>query len=243
MYSLPFIFSLVVFLGRFALSTAIPIDDLDFDTLLFDSTQPSLFLADNPDLLTTADATLANPCAAAQDDLSLTQDTETNLFSRDDHPQCLPPVNIGDEALHLFESPLDSLESTILPLKGETPNDLPPLSVPGRLPDGQQGFLNPKQLQDEGWQPYAGEVRIEIPENNNCEYLVRHRGNFKMEVCCNAMYVGYEANSGSARSILAGIDAETIANQDIAVIFNCICTFCFLRIFIPRGKGFSRSHF
>lgn len=230
-------FSLIIILGRFTRSIAIPIDDLDFNTPLIDSTQSSLFLAENDDLLTTADATLPNSCAVAQDDLSFTQDTqddlsftqdpETNLFSRDDRPQCLPPVNIGAEALQLFESPLDSLESTILPLKGETPNDLPPLSIPGRLPDDRPGFLTPKQMEDEGWTPYTGPVRIEVPKNNNCEDLVRHRGNFKIEVCCNAMYVSYEANSESARSIMAGIDAETIANQDIALIFNCICTCCF----------------
>ena len=235
MYSLPLVSSMFPLLGRLVISISLPTDDLDSDTLLFDSTQSSLFLSDDDDFLTIADATVSNPCAAAQDDLSFMQDGGTNLYSRDDHPQCLPPVNIGAEALQLFESPLDSLESNLLPLKGETPNDPPPPPYPGRLPDGVNNFITPKQVEDLGFQPFTGDVRIEAPDDSTCRELAAGRGNFNIEVCCNAMYVGYEVTSDYTRRIMEPIDAQTIANQDIAVIYNCICTTLFPYNLIDLG--------
>lgn len=230
-YSLPFYSSLVIFLGRLVLTISIlnPTDDLESTLLLSDSTSPppSQFLADDNEFLsTTTDASLPDSCdaAAAQDDLSSTQEG-TNLFSRQTGAQCLPPVNIGADTLQLFEAPLDSLESIIFPLKGETSDDPPPAEFPGLLPGGEQGDLDLEKLESLGWQPYAGAVHFEAPENSACPELTAHRGDFRLELCCNAMYVGYEAQSAAARSQMANIDAGTIANQDIAVIYNCICTF------------------
>ena len=229
MYSLLLVSSMFLFLGRLVISISLPTDHLDSDTLLFDSTQSSLFLPDDDDdFWTTADATLSNPCAAAQDDLSFTQAGGTNLYSRDDHPQCLPPVNIGAEALQLFESPLDSLESTLLPLKGETPNDPPPPPYPGHLPDDEENYITPKQMEDLGWQTFTGTVRIEAPDDSTCKELAAGRENYNIEVCCNAMYVGYEVTSEYTRRVMEPIDAQTIENQDIAVIYDCICTAFFL---------------
>lgn len=225
MYSLPLASSLVLFLGRLVLSSSIPIDNLDSNSLLFDNSQPLTFLAGDNDFLT-ADTTLSNPCATGQDDLSFTQEEGTTLFSRDDHPQCLPPVNIGADALQLFESPLDSLANTLLPLKGETPQNPPPLKYPGLLPDGEiGGDHDSEDMENQGWQPYGGSVRIESSDDNSCPKLAAGRGNFNIELCCNAIYVGYGARSPLARDRIAQIDPVTVANQDIAVIFNCICTF------------------
>lgn len=224
MYFLPFISSLVLFLGRLVLSISIPTDDLDFDPLLFDSTQSSLFLSEANDFLTT-DATRSNPCAAAQDDLSFTQDGETNLISREDHPQCLPPVRIGSDALQLFDSPLDSLERTLLPLNGVTPNNLPqtePYSEP--LPNGEEGDYSDKKMEDQGWQPYTGSVGLETPDDSACKELTAGLGAYNIELCCNARYKSLDVRDGLASSRMGQIDALTIANQDIAVIYECICT-------------------
>lgn len=224
MYYLPLVSSIVVLLLRLVLSFSIPIDDLESNALLYDDTQPSLFLAEDNEFLTTADEALLNPCAAAQDDLSFTQEG-TNLFSREVGAQCLPPVNIGAETLQLFEESFDSLESIILPLKRETSDDPPPVGFPGRLPDGEKGDVDLKTLENLGWQPYTGPVGFEAPDNSNCEELTRHRGNFKLELCCNAMHVGYDTQNQYVRDIFAQIDAETIANQDFALVYNCIRTF------------------
>ena len=234
MYFLPLVFSLVLFLGRLVLSLLIPTDDLDFDPLLFDSTQSSPFLPEANDFLTT-DATLSNPCAAAQDDLSLTQDGETNLFSREDHPQCLPPVSIGSDALHLFDSPLDSLERTLFPLNGETPNNPPPTEpYPERLLGVEEGDRGEKKMENQGWQPYTGSVGVETPDDSACKELTARLGTYNIELCCNAMSQSRDARGGLASSRMGQIDALTIANQDIAVIYECICTSLFV---LPKDKS------
>lgn len=236
MYFLSLVSSLVLFLGRLVLSISIPTDYLDFDPLLFDSTQSSLFLPEDNDFLTT-DATLSNPCAAAQDDLSFTEDGGTNLFSRDDHPQCLPPVNIGADALQLFKSPLDSLENIFLPLNGETRNN-PPLieQNPGRLPDGEDGDDSEKNMENQGWQPYAGSVGVETTDDSACKKLTAGLGTYHIELCCNSKYNSRDGQGGLAGSRMGQIDDLTIANQDIAVIYECICAYIFLFFFLVEGQ-------
>ena len=198
----------------------------DSDPILFDNTQPSLFLPEGDDFWTTTDAAaLSNPCVAEGEG-------ESNLFSRDDHPQCLPPVNIGDDALQLFESPLNFLEENILlPFKRETPPIDPNEEIPGPLLlNGAQGDWNPKVKIQEGWQPYTGGVRIEPTDDNTCQQLTADRGIYNVEVCCNWNYVGAVVESELDKSRIANIDARTIANQDIGVIRGCLCTtvFCSL---------------
>lgn len=235
MYSLLYVFCVIFFLGRFVPSIALPTDAPDSDPLFFDSTQPSIFLPEDNDFLTT-DATLSNPCAAAQDKLGFLPEGETVLISRDDHPQCLPPVNIGADALRLFESPLDSLENTLLPLKEETetPNNPSLDGMTGSLPSGGVGNYDPKKAEEEGWQPLQGSMFIVAPDDSTCKALTAGRGTYTIELCCNAIYVGYEFFSQQVRGRAAQIDAVTRANQDIAVIFNCICTFYFTFFFSEK---------
>lgn len=173
MYSLFFVFyvfSIVSF------ST----DDLNSDTILFDDTQSSLFLPEDNEFSIITDAGLPNPCVAVEDD----QEEKLNLFSRDDHPQCLPPVEIGPDALQLFESPLNSLENILLPFQGETSTDSN--ETPGLFLNGEQGDWDPrKQTQEDSWQPYTGGVRVEPTDDNTCRKLTADRGDYNAEVCCN----------------------------------------------------------
>lgn len=191
---------------------------------VFDSTQASPLFTDDNDLLTTAEAISSNPCAPVQNDQSFTEGG-TNLFSREDGLECLPPVNIGAETLHLFETPLNSLENIVLPKKGETSDDSPPLfGYPGLLPDGEEGIYNSEDLNELGREPYMGPVRYEAPESNNCPGLTDILGTYNIEVCCDGLYVGYEAQTDETRRILAHIDEDTVENQEYAVVYNCLCT-------------------
>lgn len=171
------------------------------------------------DTFSTMDTIVQNPCAPAQDDLSFTQEGETNLFSRDDHPQCLPPVNIGADALPLFESPLNSLDNTLLPLNGETSND---------LPDNKEGGYNAQQMEEQGWQPYGGSVGLVTSDDSACKILTAGLGIYHIELCCNGKYQSGDGQDGLANSRMEQIDAVTIANQNIAVIHECICAFFFV---------------
>ena len=234
MCSLALISSLVVFLGQLVFSISIPTDDLGSntlffdDTLVFDSTQPSspLFTDDN-EFWVTDDAILSNPCAAAQDDLSFTQEETNNIFSRDDGAaQCLPPVNIGADPLQLFEMPLDSLESIILPLQEETPDDPFVPGYPGRLPDGEKGDYDPDDLKSQGWQPFTGAVHYEPPDSPACREISAYRGNFRYELCCNGKYVQRHTSTAPLSLLMTLIENETTANQDIELTYDCIRT-CF----------------
>lgn len=246
MYSLPVVYSILVFLGRLVYSISLSTDDSDFNEFWFDdSVQPFLEAADEDDFLsttttTTSDATLGNPCVAINDQ-------DMNLFSRaDGGPQCLPPVNIGAETLHLFEAPFDTLNNVILPLEENTqtpdptpPDAVPPLRYPGLLPEGEEGQYDPGTLRMQGYQPYTGPMHYE-QENNDCEELTAQYGSYPHEVCCDALHVGYEAQSPSSRSVLQRIDAQTVANQNIAVIYNCIHTFAkFFRNSLQRSRRYS----
>ena len=206
-----------ILISSFVLTLSLPADDLNSDTLLFD-TEPSPFL-DSNELLTT-DAALSNPCAP-QDDLSLTEGT--NLFSREEGAQCLPPVNIGADASQLFDNPLDLLEKNILPLNGdENSDDSSPFQYPGLLPGGDTGNYNAEDAEKQGWQPYTGPVHIQGSDDVNCRSLSAISGEYPYELCCDGLYLGYEAQSIWARTVLGQIDARTVANQDYAVIFRCI---------------------
>ena len=215
--------SLIVVIPRLALlSLSFPADDdLNSNTLLFDTQDPPSFL-DETQILTT-DAQI--PCAAPND-LSLTEDG-TNLFAREDGAQCLPPVNIGADVLQLFDDPLNSLENTItlpLPLEGsdETSGDPIRPSYPGLLPGDETGNFRDEDLEKLGAQPYTGPVRIEVPENNNCKALTAHLGNFNYELCCDGDYVSTSTRSPFTRERLQPVDAETIANHDYTLVYSCI---------------------
>lgn len=239
MHSLTRVSFSVVLLGRFVLSISNPSDDLESNALLFDSTDPSLFLTDDEtnDFLTTpiTDAALLNPCAAAQDDLSFTEGGP-NLFSREDGPQCLPPVNIGADTLHLFENPLDSLENTILPFKGQNSDGQPPSIYPGRLPDGEDGSVNWGDMRDLGWKPYRGPVRIESPQSSDCLSLTAHLGNYPVEVCCDGTHAG-EPEGPIDRSRMTQVDPLTISNQQFAMCYYCICMFLFFVLVEGKRVG------
>lgn len=237
MYCLPVVYSILVFLGRLVYSIPQSSDDFDLNELLFDdSVQPFLEAEDGNNFLsvttTTSDVALGNPCVVTNDQNFDQAEDATNLFSRaDGGPQCLPPVNIGAETLHLFEAPFDTLNNVILPLDENTqtpdpppPDALPPLRYPGLLPEGEKGDYDPETVRKQGYQRYTGPIHYE-KEKDSCEELTAQYGSYPNEVCCDALYVGYGAQSPSSRSVLQGVDAQTIANQDIAVIYNCICTF------------------
>ena len=239
--------------GQLVLSISFPTDDLDALSPLFGddaSSSSSLFTDDlslnNDDEFstTTIAGTAPNSCAAVapSGDLSLSQD-DTSLVSRDENngAECLPPVNIGAATLELFETPLDSLENTVFPLKGQTSDDSLPGGYPGLLPDGERGSVDPQEMGNEGWKPYEGDVRVEIPpQSRACAQLTFLRGIFTWELCCDSAYYGYEPSSESERSVLARVDFWSKRNQNIAVIFNCICTFlnnhgeCFPKVFSKR---------
>ena len=221
---------------RLILSVSFSTDDLDSLPLLFDdsaSSSLSLFNDDDEFSTTTTAATLPNSCAAVgflDDDLSLSQD-ETNLLSRrrdSSAAECLPPVNIGADTLQLFEAPWDSLENAVMPLKGQIPDDdppPPPAGYPGLLSDGE-GDYNPEDLEEAGYRPYQGAVRVEVPpESSTCAGLTFLRGLFTWELCCDGAYYAREAASEFDREALKQVDWWTRWNQDAAVIKFCICTF------------------
>lgn len=225
MYFLPLGFLLMVgFRQQVVLSISIfNNDDLDSDSLLFDdnTTQPSSFWTEDNDLsttTTTADATLSNPCVdAAQDDLSLAPEGP-NLFSRENNlnpnPACLPPVNIGAEASQLFDDPLGLLEKNIYPWP--------------QLPEEHDHLKGPIiwKEDDENPQPYKGPVfQGNVDDESPCRKWTLHKGNYDNELCCDDMYIGYTTRSQRSLGRMAQIDAETIANQEIAVIYRCECTF------------------
>lgn len=236
MYIPSLVFSTFLFLPRFGFS-----DDANSDPLLFDididSTQPSSpFFTENNNEFLTADPTLPNACAAPHDDLSFTPD-QTNLFSRgNNNDECLPPVQIGTEALHLFESPLDSLENLVLPFKGQSSDDPSPPSYPGLVPDGGLGSFD-----EEGFQPYAGAVRVEPKDDSTCKDYTDPWGDYPIELCCDGEYMGREAISDGSKAILATVDARTVANQDYAVIYHCLRTFFPLPFFPVFSFYFLRN--
>ena len=198
--------------ARLVLSLADSTDNSNALLSSFD-TEPSPFLDANQ--FWTADATPS--CAGGPDQLSLTNvnaNAETSdLFSRDDPgAQCLPPVNIGAEALQLFESPLNTLENSILPLKDETP--LGPSSIPDQAIDDPD---NP------GWKLYRGPVHFVDPlgpetgpvynknfDNQNCALMTGSSLTFVYEVCCNSRLASPQ---------------PTLANDLVDVIADCIRTF------------------
>lgn len=248
MYFLFFVFLTVLILTRFDFSISSPIDDLNSDPLLFDSTQSSSpFFADDNEVLTT-DATLPNACSAAQNDLSLTPD-QTNLFSRrdniDDDDQCLPPVKIGTEpligteALQLFESPLNSLQNLVLPPKGQTSDDPPQTGYPGLVGDDEKGSLD-----ETGWKSYAGPVGVEQDDSSFCTEWTSPWGNYPIELCCDGQYMEYLPIAASDMAILARVDATTVKNRDFTRVYDCLgtplcfCFFCFFSFvpaFVRRG--------
>ena len=250
MHCLPIVYCILVFLGLIVCSISLSTDDFDFNELLLDdSVQPFLGAEDENDFwsTTTSDATLGNPCLATNDQDMNQEEDAMSLFSRaDGGPQCLPPVNIGAETLQLFEAPFDTLNNFILPLNENTqapdppppgespPGALPPLRYPGLLPEGETGQFNREDLEKQGYRPYTGPMYYE-KEKDTCEELTALYGSYPHEVCCDAHHVGYGAQSPSSRSILQRIDAQTIENQDIAVIYNCIRTFAKSSEILIRG--------
>lgn len=231
-HSLLLISSAVFFiLGQPVYSMSLPSDDLDSLPVLFDdSTSSSSLFNDEDEFSTSRTAAIDfNSCGAvaAPDDLSLSPD-ETNLFSRreDNSAECLPPVNIGADTLQLFEAPLDSLENTILPFKGQIPDDPSPGVYPGRLPDGERGNYDSEEIRKAGWQPYEGAVRQQVPPpSDDCERLTSFRGRFPWELCCDSRYYAVEPSDEPERDALAMVDAWTRRNEDVAIIFDCICMF------------------
>lgn len=225
----------IVVLTHFVFSISSPIDDLNSPSLLSDDTPSSSSLFTDDDKfstttpITTTAETLPNSCAAvdAPDDLSVTQQDETNLFSRSPEtgPACLPPVNIGAEALQLFKNPLDSLENSLLPLKGQHSDD-PSFGYPGRLRPGERGNVNAEDMERQGWQDFAGEVQLDIPDSKDCRELTAARGDFKMELCCDNTYAGLPFNEALSNGYRQ-VDVGTRMNSDIAVIWDCFCkSFC-----------------
>lgn len=228
-YSLLLTFSIAVFVPEqlvFVSSISFVMDDLDSLPLVFDNTPSSFLFTDDDDdevsiTTTTTAETLPNFCATVvpPNDLSFTQEEDTNLFSRrrrdSSNPACLPPVKIGAETLHLFENPLDTLENTLLlPPNGQNPLPLDtlenmlllPLDGPEKNSDDSSGSPggglsseeNEKQGNDDntnlnaqGWRIYRGEVHYEEPaESKTCKELTAHRGNFNLELCCMSLYAG-----------------------------------------------------
>ena len=220
MYILSLVFSTFLFLPRFGFS-----DDANFDPFLYDididSTQSSSpFFTENNNEFLAADSTLPNACAVPYDDLSFTPD-QTNLFSRqNNNNECLPPVQIGTEALQLFESPLDLLENLVLPFKGQTSDNPSPPSYPGLVPDGGPGSFD-----EEGFRPYTGAVRVEPKDDSTCKEYGDPWGDYPIELCCNGEYMGREAISDASKARLATVDARTVINQDYAVVYHCLRTF------------------
>lgn len=182
----------------------------------------------------TTDATLPNACAAALG----TQDDTKLFFRRDNNnAQCLPPVQIGTETLKLFESPLDSLENLVDPLKGQTSDDdLFEPAYKGLVPDDQEGSFD-----DIGWQPYTGAVRVEQDGQSTCKEWTSAWGDYPIELCCDGEYMGREARSDVARSRLATVDTRTAANQDYAVVYHCLCMFLFFPFSVFVGGGGHRG--
>lgn len=248
-YSLLLGCSIVILIGeQLVLSISFPTDDLDSLPGLFDdsASSASLFNDDDELFTTTTAATVPNSCAAVvplDSDLSLSQD-ETNLFSRreDNSAGCLPPVNIGADTLQLFEAPLDSLENAVSPLKEQMPNDPFSGAYPGLLPNGQRGRYDRQDMENAGYQPYKGAVRVEIPPHSRtCVQLTFLRGIFLWELCCDDTYSGFEPSDQAERNALANVDFWSKWQQDVAVIYNCICTFLkqsgrsfFLKVFFHK---------
>ena len=230
MYFLSLFFWTFLFLTRFDFSISNLIDDLNSDPLLFDRTQSSspLFADDNE--FFTTDAALPNACSAAQNDLSFIPD-ETNLFSRRDNinnndNQCLPPVKIGTEpligteALQLFESPLDSLENFVLPLKGQASDDQ---SQGGNT--APVGNNEEDNLDEPVWRDYAGPVRVEPDDDSFCAEWTSAWGHYPIELCCNGRFFGPNPITDLDTSIVLSVDAKTERNRNYAVAYDCLCTF------------------
>ena len=230
MYS-PLLISLIVLISKLALTSSLSFstDDLNPNPLLFDTVEPSSFLAEEGNEILTTNAIPVTSCAAAVSDDSSRTNEASNLFSRDDDgvAQCLPPVNIGADALQLFEDPLNLLENNIiLPLKkDETSDDPPPPNdsfsprYPGILPNGVEGHLSDEEYEDLGFYPYTAPVRIEGVDDVSCKKWTADLGNFELELCCDDTYASIEAIGEAFKSRLRQVDARTIQNQDVEVIF------------------------
>lgn len=227
--------SIFVFvLGQFVFSISIPMDDVNSPSLFFDSTPSSSVFSDDDEFssttttTTTTAETLPNFCAAVADPdgLSYTQG-DMNLFSRrsENGAACLPPVNIGAEALQLFERPLDLLENIVLPLKEQNSDDSS-FGYPGIFLPGDRGNLNIEDTEKSGWQPYTGEVRYDIPKSNDCKRLTAQRGNFDFELCCDNVYAELPFNQILSNAYRQ-VDAATRRNSDFAVVWDCVRTFFF----------------
>ena len=249
MYFLSLFFWTFLFLTRFDFSISSPIDDLNLDPLLFDSTQSSSpFFADDNDFLT-SDAALPNACSAAQNDLSFIPD-ETNLFSRrdnnnnNDDNQCLPPVKIGTEpligteALQLFESPLDSLDNLVLPLKGQASDDQ---SQGGNT--APVGNNEEDNLDEPVWRDYAGPVRVEPDDDSFCAEWTSAWGNYPIELCCNGRFFGPNPITDLDTSIVLSVDAKTERNRNYAIAYDCLCRFSLFSSFASFASFSSFSSF
>lgn len=240
-------YSILIFLRLFVVySLSLPTDDSDFNNFLFDdSLQPFLGGGGRDDengflsmtTTTTADATPGNnPCVAANGADTNQQEEEEedtmNLFSRaadPGGPQCLPPVNIGAETLHLFESPLDTLNNILLPHSDNppTPDALPPLSYPGLLPDGETSTASQQSLDELGAQPYTG--LVEQNPSPACQELTAHLGSFPYDLCCDGKEVDYGWRSVELADRMLGLDRQTVANGVIRRTYDCIRTsLCFV---------------
>lgn len=143
-------FFLIVIISQVVLLCSFPTDNLD----LFDTAQTSPFVDENEFLMTNA----PNSCVTSNDlsltDETITDETTSNLFVRDDGPrECLPPVNIGADTKQLFEDPLNFLKDHILPSNdGETASDpIIPLKTPGQLPDNEIGEYDAEEMKKQGW--------------------------------------------------------------------------------------------
>lgn len=245
-YSVLFVSSIVVFvLTSLGFSDSIPLDDLDSSTFLFDGTPSSSLFTDDDDFLTTTTTTttaetLPDLCAAdaASNDLSFTQSDETNLFSRspENGAACLPPVNIGAESLQLFKDPLNLLENTLLPFKGQNSDD--PSGSSGLPPSGEsERRVNSENKNQQGWQPYTGGVKYDIPDSESCRELTAARGDYHVELCCDSAYAG-PPTDGVVRMRLRMADSTTRKNSDFAVGFQCVRTsFLSLSLF-PSFQSF-----
>lgn len=241
-----------------------PLDDvLNPDPLLFDdntlSSSPFLFTDDNA--LLTTDATLSNAYSTAQNDLSFTpSDDNTNLFSRRDNNQCLPPVKLGTEpilgteAQQLFTSPIDSLENLVLPFKGQqTPGDQTP-NEPNLndLPTGLIGDDEQNRPEEAGWQEYTGFVHGQNDDKSLCAEWTSPWGNYPIDLCCDGEYMGLNPATELDYQILDTVDERTVNNRDYAMVYHCLHTFVlpffpipspplFFLVFILKGGRGSGS--
>ena len=239
---IPSLVFLAIFL-RLAFSLSFSTDDLidtNDDTSLFDSVAAaggtaSLFNSDDSVL---ADGTSASNACLSQEDslLPLFDDeaTTSDLVARELHPACLPPVQIGGEASQLMADPLDLLETHILPLKDQLPDqNISPPYPPGY---NEPGTYDPEAAAKEGWQDYLGEVTPAIPEEDSqCLLLgtVALMGLYPFEVCCDGHWAYYEPASTEEQTMLDRVDILTASNRDFMLLYACIGTFSFLSLLFP----------